>query len=482
MGLVKRFGILPLLFGAVSAASAEPAGREWLAGDLHVHSRFSGGYPEGAKKGDVAAYALGTDGIYPIPVNAEMGRKFGLSFMAATDHGGAGLSRLHYEQSYAELQRSRTAVPEVIQFYGLEMNTPGGDHACLILPITSDERERLLRLESAYDANEVYPHDPELDRNTIMLKALREMNDLAPKPLVFANHPSRGSRSIGDPEGGHTPADLRSWNDVAPDVAVGMEGAPGHQASALRPGATPETIRGRGLYKKLPTYGGFDVMTAQRGGVWDAMLGEGRHWWITANSDSHRNVADGGEDFWPGQYAKTYVYARRDGDDILDGLRHGRIFAVTGDLIRGLDMQVSAGGKSASLGETLPLRAGQAVTVTIRLRQSSAPNAAGQIPKLDHVDLIAGTVTGKADDPALIVNPSAHIAHRFTPKQWTRKGDVITMRVTLRGIAANSYLRLRGTNTGEAEPKPDARDENPWEDLWFYSNPVFLALKEKKNS
>lgn len=470
-------GLLSFLPGA-----AQSDGRAWLAGDHHVHSRFSGTYPDAAQKGDIASYALATDGVYPIAVNAQMARKYGLAWMAATDHGGPGLSRLHAEQSYAELLASRKSEPKVIQFYGLELNTPGGDHASLILPMTPDERERLLRLESAYDADEPYPHDPSRDRNEMMLEALRAMDKFSPKPLVFANHPSRGSQFIGDPEGGHTPADLRSWNDTAPDVAVGMEGAPGHQAAAFKPGIKPETVRGRGLYKKLPTSGGFDVMTAQLGGIWDSMLGEGRHWWITANSDSHRNFSDGGEDFWPGQYSKTYVYARRDPADILDGLRSGRVFVTTGDLISELDVVASSANRRAVMGETLSVSPRQKLTVTIRIREPMTPNAAGQRPHVAHVDLIMGKITGPVGDPSVLTNPTTKVVHRFTARDWVRKGGDIAMHFTLTDIPANAYLRVRGTNTKALEPSPDPRGENPWNDLWFYSNPIFLSGGEKHHA
>jgi hypothetical protein len=57
--------------------------------------------------------------------------------------------------------------------------------------------------------------------------------------------------------------------------------------------------------------GGFDQMTATLGGLWDSLLGEGRRWWITSTSDSHVNWRDGGSDFWPGEYSKTYVYEPR---------------------------------------------------------------------------------------------------------------------------------------------------------------------------
>ena len=95
-------------------------------------------------------------------------------------------------------------------------------------------------------------------------------------------------------------------------------------------------------------------MTAQVGGVWDQMLAEGRRFWVTASSDSHVNQRDGGSDFDPGEYSKTYVLARRDKGDILDGLRRGRMFAVTGDLIDTLDLQVETDGTApATMGGTL---------------------------------------------------------------------------------------------------------------------------------
>src|SRR3546814_16824905 len=67
--------------------------------------------------------------------------------------------------------------------------------------------------------------------------------------------------------------------------------------------------RPRGAYGKFPTMGGYDQMTARGGGFWDSMLGEGRRWWITANSDSHIHWSDGGADFWPGESSKTYAIA-----------------------------------------------------------------------------------------------------------------------------------------------------------------------------
>ncbi|WP_202610455.1 hypothetical protein [Herbidospora solisilvae] len=46
-------------------------------------------------------------------------------------------------------------------------------------------------------------------------------------------------------------------------------------------------------------------MTARVGGLWDALLGEGRRWWITATSDSHVHWTRGGSDFWPASAPAT---------------------------------------------------------------------------------------------------------------------------------------------------------------------------------
>jgi len=33
-----------------------------------------------------------------------------------------------------------------------------------------------------------------------------------------------------------------------------------------------------------------------------------------------------------------------------------------------------------------------------------------------------------------------------------------------------------GTNTAELEPSEDSDREDPWSDLWFYSNPIFVSV------
>jgi hypothetical protein len=443
------------------SSGTEAADRQWLAGDHHVHSHYSGRFIDGV-------YKLGADGVYPLAKNAEMAGRFSLTWLVAIDHGGLNLSRQRFEQQYPELLESRIAVPEVIQFHGMELDTPGGDHSSLIMPLTPAEGETLRSLESRYAADEI--EDPARDTTAKMLEALIEMRAMSPRPLVFANHPSRSAKGVTDYHG-HTPRELRSWNDTAPDVAVGMEGAPGHQGTSLKPGVTPETLRKRGYYVHSPTMGGFDAMTATVGGVWDSLLGDGRKFWITATSDSHRNIADGGEDFWPGQYAKTYVLADKTPVDIMDGLRHGRIFVTIGDLISSLNIDVAGAG----IGETAMVKAGQTVTMTLSLRDPAGPNANGDRPDVKRIDLIMGDITGKAAADA-DRNPTTRVVRRFINADWTHDGEIITLSYSFKATQ-DGYLRLRGTSTDELEPQADPIGENPWPDLWFYSNPVFIDVQ-----
>ena len=457
---------------AVAGAAAEA----WLAGDHHVHSHFS------------------PDASHPIGHNARMARQFGLDWMVTTDHGGPNHSRIGLEEAYPELQKSRAALPEVIQFLGLELNTPGGEHSSLIVPRTPDEAEVLFALEAGYDVLEVDPPDPARDTEQKMIEALRAMRALPVPPVVIVNHPSRTAPGPGE-YGAYSPAELRLWNDTAPEVAVGMAGAPGHQAAALaqklsdgmvgaiedyfgtsRARESGRALLPRGLYQGSPTLGGFDAMTARLGGYWDSLLGEGRRWWITANSDFHVHFTDeDGFDFRPGEYSKTYVFAERRADAVLAALRAGRMFVTTGDLISELELTVSGAGGAARMGEVLGVPPGTRVNVDIRLRDPETPNANGKNPAVTRVDVIVGDVAGPVADRTTDRNDTTRVVLRLREGDWRREGEYLAMSLPL--VAdRDQYVRVRGTSTTELEPEPDPPGEDPWTDLWFYSNPVFVTV------
>ena len=469
--------IAALLSISACAAPSDVAERDdfrWLAGDHHIHSRYSVGWD---RETDPPTPIIGGDAIYPIAMNALMGRHHGLSWMVATDHGGPNHSKVNLEKAYPELVQSRAVVPEVVQFFGMEFDTPGAEHSSLIIPHTHDEADRLLQIESSYARNEPWPRDPDWDTPPRMLEALAAMREFPAPPVLIANHPSRSATDVGV-YGANTPSELRDWNDMAPEVAVGMAGAPGHQASTLNPDGTLDPERPRGGYGRSPTLGGFDQMTARLGGFWDSMLGEGRHWWITANSDSHVNWREDGSDFWPGEYSKTYVWADRDHDAILEAIRGGRVFVTLGDLISELYVTARVEGEAdgVQIGGELEVPAGSAVEVTVRFLDPATPNHHGDEPSVSRVDLIVGDVTGPVSDRSTDTNPTARVVARFEENDWTIDGPYRELTFLLEDVSADSYLRVRGTDGSELEPEPDPRGEDPWSDLWFYSNPIFLHV------
>ena len=276
--------------------------------------------------------------------------------------------------------------------------------------------------------------------------------------LMLANHPAR--------RGVDSPHEIRAWRDATPTghrIAVGFEGAPGHQAAGI---AAPTGMgRARGIYDNSPsansfagyplesyrTWGGFDWMTATVGGLWDSLLAEGRPWWITANSDSHQVYTDtakrGGPDsdydlngrhtdpvysgaidltqgdYWPGQYSRTHVGA--DGFSyaaVMDGIRAGRIWVDHGQLISGLDVRLSGGGRWSTLGGALHVKKGTKVTLTVDVASAGGPNWAGFVPTLARVDVIQGDVTGPVADQDTFTAPTARVVKSYEVNRSTRNG------------------------------------------------------------
>ncbi|MEY8874873.1 MAG: hypothetical protein AB9M60_00075, partial [Leptothrix sp. (in: b-proteobacteria)] len=224
---------------------------------------------------------------------------------------------------------------------------------------------------------------------------------------------------------------LRNFNNTAPDVAFGFETQPGHGASSNRGEYQVQRNNfGAGNFNtgtKLvnvdsvggTTYGGTGVYGAQVGGVWDALLGEGRNWWFFASSDWHNRGLFGPDDrrstqdFQPGEYQRNYTFVsqREDGEHesdgrkikpqaIVDGLRTGNNFASSGQLIdrlafvacasyRGedelslakvehmavtaakLNRDVSESKNCATMGEKLVVRPGADIIVSIVARDPS---------------------------------------------------------------------------------------------------------------
>lgn len=493
-----------LLSGCQQVPAAEPVTtKRWLAGDHHIHTHYS-------VKWDNSVFPpkpiIGGDAKYSIPLNAQMASHYGLDWIVLTDHGGPNRAELALQKAYPELLASRRALPHILQFHGMEFdvpgNAPGGRHASLIMPYRPDtvvktangqrpnEAEQLFSIERIYNGRQGVPPGPEKAEDGYMLKALQAMAQLPDPPLVLANHPARlatGFRQYFK----ITPKQLRDWQDQAPGVMIGMTAAEGHQAATLNADGSTKVDGRRGEYPDFPTMGGYDQMTARLGGVWDSLLTEGRRFWVTGVSDSHGHYTEGWADFWPGEYAKTYVLADKNYDAIFAALKNGKVFVTTGDLIDELDVsaQVIVDGKpqaalakSTGVGESLRVAPGSDVTIQIRFRVPAALNAWRERPTVARVDVIGGLITGPAADRNSDVAPSTRVLQRFEQAAFQQLSDgqhgvVYQLSYPLKNVQQSQYIRLRGTNQrDELEPQPDHNGENPWSDLWFYSNPVFIEV------
>ncbi|MDP1902476.1 MAG: hypothetical protein Q8K96_18805 [Rubrivivax sp.] len=266
-------------------------------------------------------------------------------------------------------------------------------------------------------------------------------------------HLERAGPFNPDGNNGFNVEHLRNLNNAAPSVAFGFETQPGHGASGER----GEYRQLRNTIAGVPTdsvggttYGGTGVYGAYVGGVWDALLGEGRNWWFFASSDWHNRGSFGPDDrrstqdFYPGEYQRNYTMVRNGADklrpqSIVDGLRTGNNWASSGQLIdrlafvacasyagpayrsnaavEAMAVRAATGNTDtdtagcATMGEKLVVRPGAEIVVTVVARDPAGSNyspytfanpSLAQVgitqplnqPVLDHIDLIRGMVTG----------------------------------------------------------------------------------------
>ena len=154
-----------------------------------------------------------------------------------------------------ELQASRRLVPEVLQFYGMELNMPAMDHHTLIIPNTEDEWNMLFNIESQFDANEAWPRDPPATPSPRSPRA--RVHERARRlPLMFANHPSRSATGIGQygleraarvpqqqrPGPGHVPGDGRRARAPGRDPGAGRDAEAGRRESPRAIGGPTGTL------------------------------------------------------------------------------------------------------------------------------------------------------------------------------------------------------------------------------------------------
>ena len=198
---------------------------------------------------------------------------------------------------------------------------------------------------------------------------------------------------VFDPNGnrGFNVEHFRDFNNDGPTVAVGFETMPGHQASNNR-GEYRLNFGGAGIHSVgMTTYGGTGIYGAKIGGVWDAMLGEGRNWFFYASSDWHNRgmfspfERGSTNDFYPGEYQKLYIPRPAAGVPLAAAGRGRRgpcgqlVSRSCGDLITG-ELTYTAevvglpGLAKAKMGQTLVVPRGRSVRITLEVTLPTRPN------------------------------------------------------------------------------------------------------------
>lgn len=396
-------------------------------------------------------------------------------------------------------------------FTGFEWDMLGLDHAAVGI-VAANEEEMIEGIKAfeyffSKETKDTYftsedvekygeRHNENTKENTF--RAVQWLKDNYPNSYVLINHPARK-------DGGEAELkieDIRKMNDIAPNIVFGFEGILGNQMSN----------DGRGESKEV--YGGADGMLAEVGGMWDALLGEGRRFFTFANSDFHfkvRKDPTGGSysGYWPGEYSRNYTWVEGDRmNDLADALRSGKSFAVTGDLIDTLDFTAKGKTEKVEMGSTLKVQKGEEVTITVRFKSPEVNNyqtifgtdtETTNKVAVDHIDLISGEVTGKVSqsskDYTNPTNETTRVIQTFTSEDWTTDEEGYnTLTFTVKADK-DRYYRLRGTNLdinveGQTDemgnplrdevkerPSADSINDHNYSDLWFYSNPIFVDVQ-----
>jgi hypothetical protein len=544
----------------MAAAGSSLAKGEYVPGDFHQHSLY-------------------TDGSYPFMQVMDENANYGLGWWANSEHGGernrdgngnywdddsvypvnpilgdeefsSGHQEMWRWQSlrdyvFPDIKETRAVYSDKIVINGLEQNVPGHEHCSTAIHQYDGTANAISEFEYRFDRS-----DDDTSRNG---EASLFEGDVLAKTNQTAEDAILGvqwmqalvDQGIGDAwvvpahverAWSYLIEDFRNWMDAGPDVAVGMEGAPGHQTSGDR-GFGRSSLGGG-------TYGGTGFYVSTIGGLWDGILAEGRKFYNFASSDYHNHWSTGGSDFWPGEYQKNYTYIDTKAKDqvqaVFDGVRSGNSWNVQGDLIDELQFTAKSGHDSAMMGQTLKVKAGDKVTIKIKVHDPVEANfcpldinnpSLEQIgimqplnkPVLDHIDLVAADITGNVpmtnpdDVVATNYGTNAAVIKTFERHGGSEKNGYMTYvyRIT---VDDSMYVRLRGTNLPANVPFETDEAGNPladslandnlyslmaaeeledmlfddvtiatnskldevaeaYADLWFYSNPIFIEVE-----
>jgi hypothetical protein len=128
----------------------------------------------------------------------------------------------------------------------------------------------------------------------------------------------------------------------------------------------------------------------------------------------------------------------------MDGFRNGRIFVTTGDLIDQLFVisDSNQSGKTAEIGGTLAVSAGDSITVTISFQDPDRLINNDDNPVVHRVDLITGSIGESATDPSKDVNTSTRVVARFAQSEWSDLGTFRSVSYTLSDIRICGFTQI----------------------------------------
>lgn len=329
----------------------------WLKVDTHTHTTFSDG-------GRSVDEVLNRAAVY------------GCDVVAITDHADSNL-RGATPEYFDAIEKARAARPNMIVFAGLEWNVPpanGREHVTIL--VAPELERQLIAFKREFDDLDRSSRDRRPVADGLRWLAANATSTDGIAPVATYEHPSRKDERSMD-----NAADMRAWRAVN-DVVIGFAGAPGHQ------GTKPI-----GSYEyKEHVLDRWDPVAARVGDAWDTLLREGLDVWAAyAPSDFHTENLSNLADYWPGQFAETWVYApEKSSVGVLRALRAGSFFADHGRIVREAELHVSAAGLSRPAGAGEVISVATSAEVSVELLFKVPPEAWRPGPNhIDHVEIIA---------------------------------------------------------------------------------------------
>lgn len=508
---------------------------QWMSGEYHTHTTQSKDAGEkitttehlldaAFKEADFNSETWRQAAPWELPVHATDAEGGAFDYLVLANHlrpsfrnpEGEAQNLAFYQGFEQELNKIKALqeqgkYKDKLIFSGFEWDMPGFDHASVGIIAPNDKQmiEGIKQFEYRYgkETQDTYftaedikqygkRYNENIKENTF--HAIKWLKANYPDSYVLLNHPSRKDGEEAEIK----IEDIRRMNDLAPNIVFGFEGILGNQMSS----------DGRGESKEV--YGGADGMLAEVGGVWDALLGEGRKFFTFANSDFHfkvRKDPTGGSysGYWPGEYTRNYTWVEGNTmKDLADALRSGKSFAVMGDLIDTLDFKAKGKNQEVEMGDTLKVKEGEEVTLTVRFKSPEVNNYetlfgtetdTTNAVSVDHIDLISGEVNGKISPNSEAYksdkNETTKVIKTFTSEDWVTDEEGYNILTFTVKADRDRYYRLRGTNLqisveGQTDEQGNpVRDETPerpsadtvndenYSDLWFYSNPIFVDVQ-----